>query len=176
MVKLKKIKLQNTNIIKNLKTFTLLEVVVSIAIISIISLLLLQTLIFANRTIIENIIFSKAREDIDLLISLITKDIKNAEKIINCMNNECIFLHSSRIYKWSNCENEMSVCKFNENNQVIYKTNLIKINVLDFNTIRYNNSYEIVFTLSYSIINKFSGDSPEFIQQLTTEIKNYRIF
>jgi len=174
MVKLKKIKLQNDN--KNLKTFTLLEVVVSIAIISIILLLLVQTLIFANNTIIENYILSKAREDIDLLISLMSKDIKNAEKIINCINNECSFLHSSKIFKWSKCENEMSVCKFNENNQVIYETNLIKINVLDFNTIRYNNSYEIVFTLSYSIINKISGNEPEFIQQFTTRIKNYKIF
>jgi len=175
MVKLKKIKLQNDN--KNLKTFTLLEVVVSIAIISTISLLLVQTLIFANKTIIENIIFSKAREDIDLLVSLISKDIKNAEKIVSCVNEECKFLHSSKVYKWSTCENNMSVCKFNDDNQIMYKTiNLIKINSLDFTTIRYNNTYEIIFTLSYSIINKISGNEPEFIQQFTTGIKNYKIF
>lgn len=118
------------------KGFSLVEVVVSIGIMSVAMLILMSTLITAYSVNIKTLAANFVREEISALLSSITRDIRNANSITSCSGSDCLIETQTGGVRWSLCGAEPDntrVCKYNELDEIVYQTsNNVVLTNLDF--------------------------------------------
>ncbi len=104
---------------KKLKAFSLLEVIVSLSIMGISTVLMMNFLVISLRVSSISIARSFVREELSNLNTLISKDMRASELPPLCdfeVENECILTIDSKKIKWSLCDDDNNrVCKYELN-------------------------------------------------------------
>ncbi|MDQ6985161.1 MAG: prepilin-type N-terminal cleavage/methylation domain-containing protein [Candidatus Dojkabacteria bacterium] len=101
---------------KNKKGFSLIEVIVSLTVIALVLTLFFNIFILSSNITFKTLARSKVRESLSDLTSLISRDIRNSEYIVECGLNSiegsesCEFVVGGTQYLWHRCE-EYSYCK-----------------------------------------------------------------
>ncbi len=183
---------------KKQKAYSILEILVTLAIFGILSVFLMQSL-FMNLTLSSRISArSQIRSELDQLLSLIEKDIRNADEInklscahVNTTNprceSSCTMKVGSEIITWCYDNRDIAGKKLIKysgtfpNYTKIYETsNLFQIDDLEFainlddvgTTLDFNPYINVVLTLNASNENLGIKDQ---IRQLSITTRNYRI-
>lgn len=105
--------------IKKLKGFSLIEIIVSLAIVSIILILFFNIITGILNTAIKTNARAAAREEMSLLSNLVRQDIRNANVISDCNESSCELVTNEGQIEWNRCDdNENLVCRYTNNNGV----------------------------------------------------------
>lgn len=158
------------------KAFSLIEVLIGISIISFVSLSLVITLIYTTRVNFIGIVSSQAREEVTTILSLISRDIRNADSILSCNGNRCDFIKGNINYSWSTCNNDQSICKSRDNGILEFQSSKVTIiKLLDFTFAGSMGSGDVYGTIVFLPVETSSAFFGEFIEQFTISTRNYRI-
>ena len=196
----RKLKISRSTIINKLAGYSLVEVLVTLTIFAILTVMLMNT-IFLNirisRTISNR---TRMRSDLNELTSLIERDIRNASSIIECLSdygvNSVPYCKISipnsalgnSIYDWVyNCfgaNNPLgeyypeSVCKRDVTGATVYfSSKILKINSISFDKIVDNvdhNKVTIIVTINASARDT-SWNINTQIRQVIVSTRNYRV-
>ncbi|GAB4284868.1 MAG: hypothetical protein Kow0081_2310 [Candidatus Dojkabacteria bacterium] len=166
---------------KKKKAFSLVEVTVSLAIIGIILLIFFNSIITAARVSIESISKSRVREEFTNVLALVSKDIRNADRLENCFSGgtECIMVQNNDLVRWELCEE--SVCRY-ENNNLSFRTSA-KSRIETFTFERgyipeasaTNSTRTNVLVTIIGEYNSQQVDSGKIFRQLSVSTRNYEI-
>lgn len=99
------------------KGYSIVEILVSLAILSIVITMLFNVLIVGLQGSLKIIARSFVREELSSITALIAKDIRNSDRVINCgeslAQNSCEFFKNNIRYSWSICtDDELRICKY----------------------------------------------------------------
>lgn len=113
---------------RKLKAYSIIELIISMAIIAIATGVLLSSLIYGFRLNVNAIARTFVREEISNVVSLIGRELRNADRIILCAGDYrkeanqdisnaglCMYAKEGIIYQWSICEIEpgiISICQY----------------------------------------------------------------
>lgn len=102
--------------VKTKKAFSLAEMVVSLGVMSIVTLMLFNVLVTSIRVTYKTVARSFVREELSQSLSLISRDIKNADVVLGCGesgdSNKCDFILDGEYFSWGLCSNDNSrICK-----------------------------------------------------------------
>lgn len=103
--------------LKSKKGYSIVEILVSLAILAIVITMLFNVLIVGLQGSLKIIARSFVREELSAITSLITKDIRNSDRVISCGDslpqNSCEFFKNNIRYSWSVCtDDELRICKY----------------------------------------------------------------
>ena len=175
-----------SNLYKNKKGYSLVEVLVSLAIMSIVITMLFNVLIVGLSSSLKVIARSVVREEMAAVTGQITRDVRNSDKITSCgesaIQNSCEFFKNNIRYKWSKCTNaESRICKYNLsdiNNPVsVYETS----ENVNFTTFDFSEGFgsgetekakNILFTIVASHTNSYVNVQNVF-RQSSISTRNY---
>jgi prepilin-type N-terminal cleavage/methylation domain-containing protein len=121
---------------KTQKAYSLVEVMVSLAVIAVIISILFNTLLVTLRVSYKNFARSLVREELSQISAFIARDIRNADKINVCSLTDCEIVRDGILVKWSLCSGE-KVCRQESfdgiNYTNVYETpNIVKVTFLNF--------------------------------------------
>lgn len=110
---------------KKLKAYSLLELLISLAIIAVATTVMINFLVISVRITVRSLARSFVREEISSSVLLIARDIRNSDRVINidCPTTgsttcEIRLTLNGEIYRWSKCADATTnrVCKDKYNN------------------------------------------------------------
>lgn len=117
--------MQNLKQSKTKKAYSLLEVIVSLAIVSVAIVTLINFLVISLRLNVISLARSVIREELNSISTLVSRDIRNADLVLNCGNtselavsSECSFVSRGNIFRWQMCvESDLvdRICKYQLN-------------------------------------------------------------
>lgn len=163
------------------KGYSLLEVTVSLGIIAMATVVMINFLVLSLRISLITLGRSYVREEISDVSLYIARDIRNANRIINCGTMTCRLELSTGIYEWSACDDQ-KICKAKivggVSQKVFSTSSTVKINYLDFTTgyaeSNNNERATIIFTLSASHANTTLGIN-NVVRQTSISTRNYEV-
>ncbi|BCX13864.1 MAG: hypothetical protein KatS3mg085_396 [Candidatus Dojkabacteria bacterium] len=128
--------MMNLLLFKTKKGYSLVEVVVSLAIIAIIITILFNTVLITIRISYKNFARSLIREELSEISTLISRDVRNADQILSCTGSACEMVRDGVIIRWTLCDS-VSVCRQESQDGInyvnLYQTlDFIIINLLNF--------------------------------------------
>lgn len=95
------------------KAYSLIEVVISLAIIAVILTILFNTILVTLRISYRNFTRSFVREEVAQATTLLSRDIRNADEILNCggitESNSCTVVRDNTLIRWELCAD--SICR-----------------------------------------------------------------
>src|SRR5690606_13353587 len=102
---------------KRKKAYSLVEILVSLGIMSIVITMLFNVLIVGLQSTVKVIARSSIREEMSNISGQITRDIRNSDKVTACgeltVSNSCEFFYNNVRYSWSLCSDSATqVCKY----------------------------------------------------------------
>lgn len=159
---------------KQKKAYSLLEVIVSLAIVSFAIVTLINFLIISLRLNVVSLSRSVIREELNNIGTLLTRDIRNADLILDCGNTasqsisaECSYISKGTIYTWQMCSDpslQNRICKYRldaDSNPVSTEFTSVsnaKINQFSFSRgftgIENNSSINIIILISADHVNE----------------------
>ncbi len=176
---------------KTKKAYSLLELVISLAIIAIASIVMINFLITSVKVSISSLARSTVREEVSNDVTLMSRDIRNADKIVSLScpqdgSNVCEIelVVSGNQYKWSLCQDGsvFRVCKDlwdqTTSTYINQYTSTKNVNI-DFMDISYGyssstNSSELNIVLTISASHAITGlDINNVIRQASASTRNY---
>lgn len=133
-----KIKSILKNSLRNRKGYSLLEVIVSLGIIGILITMLFNVLIVTLNISFKLLTYSFVREEISNIVSLVSRDLRNADRIIICGSEEspssCQLILNGDLISWEVCDS--GICRYRTasgSKQLEYRTSaVVKINQITF--------------------------------------------
>jgi len=98
---------------KNLKAYSLLEVMVSLSIITVCTIVMMNFMILSFRLTAVGLGRSLVREELSNVINLIGRDFKNSDlpPVCNFTGTSCDFYVEGLLYRWYLCSNNTKICK-----------------------------------------------------------------
>lgn len=168
----------NQNKRKYKSGFSLIEMLVSLAVISIIILIFFNTLLISLTVTIRNNIRSNTREELASILSLISKDIKASTRILDesCIDNSCTVVVDGEVLRWYSCESQ--ICK-DDGTDIIYKSDSeIIINKLDFQTGFVDESSPLKNNIIVTIVGDHANESLDInnlVRQVSISTRNYEL-
>ncbi|MCA9379035.1 type II secretion system protein [Candidatus Dojkabacteria bacterium] len=110
-----------------LPAFSLVEMVVTMAIVAIVMVMLSNVLITSINISHRSIARSFVREEIADIIEKISDDVRSATEVINCQGEmlaaNCQLLIAGEVVRWSGCTGEggdPAICKYDSGGQPVY--------------------------------------------------------
>lgn len=120
---------KNFRLNSKLKAFSLMEMVVTMAIIGIVMAMLSNVLITSINVSHRSIARSFIREEIADIIERVGDDVRSATEIVNCqgemMAADCRMLIAGEVYSWRGCAGVggvVAICKYDSLGQLLYQT------------------------------------------------------
>lgn len=171
---------------KRKKAYSLVEVLVSLAIMAIVITMLFNVLVVGLQSSIKVIGRSFVREELSNLTSLITRDLRNSDKIVNCgetaTQSSCEFFKNNIRYRWSKCvtDNE-AVCKYDLTNiaspvKIYESSQNVNITIFDFSqgfgSTETDETKSVLFTIVASHTNSYVNVNNVF-KQASVSTRNY---
>ncbi len=163
---------------KKLKAYTLLELMVSMGIISIVIVIFFNALGLAMQASIKNLIRSSIREELTEISGEIIRSIRNAESVITCQNSSCTVIESGSQISWEICESS-KICKYDRSRNLLFKSSdILRVDRLTFEqgfsdeTNSFRASY--LLTLVGSHINSETKIS-NIVRQTSVSTRNYEL-
>ncbi len=106
---------------KKKKAFSLIEMLVSLGVISIVMVIFFNALLISLTVTVRNSARSNIREEISTVASLITKDIRRVDRLNtdDCLGESCTMVVQFEEITWYKCGD--SICK-EQGGIVVYKT------------------------------------------------------
>lgn len=174
-----------SNLFKNKKGYSLVEILVSLGILSIVITMLFNVLIVGLQSSLKITARSFVREEMANISGFISRDIRNSDKILNCgetaIEYSCVFFKNNIRYKWERCDNNNYVCKYDltdiNNPLVVYKSSQsVLINSLEFTqgfgSGETQKAKNILFTIVASHTNSYVNINNVF-RQTSISTRNY---
>ncbi len=164
---------------KNKKAFSLVEMLVSLGIISIIMVIFFNAMLISLNVTVRNNIRSNIREELSTVASLITKDIRASDRLDSneCRDSSCTMIVAAEEVTWSKCGDQ--ICREDSGGVVTYRTDS-DINITNFTfdqafvdetTALKNN---VIITIVGSHVNE-SLEINNLIRQVSTSTRNYEL-
>jgi prepilin-type N-terminal cleavage/methylation domain-containing protein len=124
---------------KQKQGFSMVEMLVSIGIVGVVITMFSNVLVSSLQTTIKISNRSAIREELSTVSSLIRRDLRTAEEIVDCANTAdeavtCRLLVNNEEVTWRACQsNANQLCKMDQSNNVIYRTPAIfKLEKIEF--------------------------------------------
>jgi hypothetical protein len=171
---------------KNKKAYSLVEVLVSLGIMAIVITMLFNVLIIGLESSLKVIGRSFVREEVANVTALITRDLRNSDKIVNCgesvNQSSCEFFKNNIRYKWSFCTDDVTdVCKYDLTNisvpvKIFESSKNVDVTILDFSqgfgSTETDKSKSVLFTIVASHSNSYINVTNVF-KQSSVSTRNY---
>lgn len=169
--------------ISNKKAYSLLEVVVSLAIIAVMMVMLTNILIISLSVAAKTAARSNVREETSNILANIKRDVRNAELINSCSgeNDQAVcegVLAVSGKFTWKLCDNEdgtKGVCKFDASGNIIEKSpEYLTIDKLLFD-VGFDKTRD-KRTILVTIVSSYKGGDlniKNIVQQTSISTRNY---
>lgn len=163
------------------KGYSLVELLVSLGIISIIITIFFNSLIISLEASVQTVARSNLREEIANLTNIIIRDIRNSDVLISCENsNECRYINDGDFYSWSFCvDNPTQICKINEaSGDILFRTS-DDLAVSNFNFETGFGDLSLDRTRNNIVLTIFAAHSNEnleinnLVRQVTISTRNY---
>lgn len=172
---------------KNKKAYSLVEVLVSLGIMAIVITMLFNVLIVGLQSSLKVIGRSFVREEVANISALITRDLRNSDKIVNCgesaSQSSCEFFKNNIRYKWSKCtDDDTDVCKYDLSNvsspvKIYESSKNVDVTILDFSqgfgSTETDVSKSVLFTVVASHTNSYINVTNVF-KQGSVSTRNYK--
>ncbi|SRR5260221_8286427 len=127
---------------KKRKAFSLLEIIVSLAIMGVSMIIMMNFLILSLQISVLSLARSFVREEVSNISGQITRDIRNADLILDCggtgNSSYCKFVEAGKTYTWAPCaSNAKRICKTQTVNAttstIVYtSSNSVNIDIMTF--------------------------------------------
>lgn len=172
--------------LKYKKGYSIVEILVSLAILSIVITMLFNVLIVGLQGSLKIIARSFVREELSAVTALVAKDIRNSDRVIFCgeslVQNSCEFFKNNIRYRWSICTDDgLRICKYDLSNpgnpvKVFENSRNVNVTLLEFaQGIGAGNSQEsrnVLITLVASHNNSYVNVTNVF-RQTSVSTRNY---
>lgn len=166
---------------KNIKrrAFSLVEMLVSLGIISVIIIIFFNTILIAIQVTVRNSARSSVREELTNITTLISRDIRRADRLdtAECQDDSCTLTVSFETVVWGTCDT--SICKTDENGTIIYRSDPdIIISTLLFEQAFVSGTTDIKNNIQVTVIGEHVNESLEIsniIRQISTSTRNYEL-
>jgi prepilin-type N-terminal cleavage/methylation domain-containing protein len=171
----KQVELKNSK-----KAFSLIEVLVGLGVISIVMVIFFNVLLISITITVRNTARSAVREEISTIASLITKDVRRADRLdtSTCMEDSCEIIVENSLIRWYLC-NESQVCKEDRNGDVIFESDpsLIVTNFV-FEQGFVDSTSSIKNNVLVTIVGDHANESLEInnvVRQVSISTRNYEL-
>ncbi len=104
--------------IKDKKAYSLMELLVSMAIFGMLMIMLTQILFSSLKISQENYLRSVYRESLSEVFDFMKRDIRNANVIVDCQADVCHISHTQEVI-WTKCADQISICKYVQNPETL---------------------------------------------------------
>lgn len=144
--------------------YSMLEVIVSLAITAVSVFMMMNILIVGFKLNIESLSKSYVREEVTNLSSLILRDIRNADRVTDCgtlsFRKSCEFVRAGK-FRWGECpDDDNKICK-------------IKIDDEGTEEIVFESPPNLVFNIDFILTAEDSEFTPENVSVLLTIVGNH---
>jgi type II secretory pathway pseudopilin PulG len=167
--------------------YSIVEVLVSLGIMTIVITMLFNVLILGLQSSIKSIARSSVREELSNISGLISRDFRNSENIVNCAETteqefECTFFKNNVRYSWRRCNDDITkVCKYelgNVQSEIYRSSDNLNFETFEFhygfgNQDNENGVNNILLTLVVSHTNSYININNVF-RQTYISTRNYR--
>lgn len=165
------------------KAYSLVEVIISMAVIAVILTILFNTILITLRISFKNYSRSVIREEITEVASSISRDVRNADLVLGCggipATNNCSVVLDGKIIQWYICDNK--ICKDESIDGVSFVNVYTSPNNFEVVQLDFSNGFSsdtnqaqtnILFTIVASHTNKNLNIS-NIIRQQSVSTRNY---
>lgn len=173
---------------KTKKAYSLVEVLISLGVLSIIIVMLFNTIIISFQLATKIAARSSIREEMTSLISTLATDIRMSDSVLQCDLNTCDVLIKDTIVSWSLCQSE-KLCRkeYTANAYPPVSANLLKqtvtsdiliINTFTVETIGSGSGSNTQKSILITMIGEHSTEElniSNIVRQTTVSTKNYEI-
>lgn len=177
--------------LKNKKGFSILEMLISLVVISFILLIFFNTIITSLRLSYQNIGRSLVREESTAVLNQITRDVRNADIVPSCSGLRCEILVDNTSVIWTICDdNDVPItrpdiqptdyiCKINDStSQIVYSSDSkVLVNSIDFefSTNTANGTAQNILVTIIATHQSTGLDIGEVIRQASISTRNYEL-
>jgi prepilin-type N-terminal cleavage/methylation domain-containing protein len=157
---------------KKYKAYSLIEVLVTLGVIAILMVMLFNVILIALRSNTKIAARSFVREQVTTLLSQMSREIRNAEVIVECAGIGCDYTLNGKDIIWQRC-NTISMCRY-ENGQLSYQTSdTINVSTIAFDSYPGTSGNQVILiTVTAAHTNTSLGIS-NVINQISTTTRNY---
>jgi prepilin-type N-terminal cleavage/methylation domain-containing protein len=157
---------------KKYRGYSLIEVLVTLGIIAILVVMLFNVILIALRSNTKIAGRSYVREQVSTLLSQMTREIRNAEVVIECAGTGCDYTLNGKDIIWQRC-NTISMCRY-ENGQLSFQTSdTINVNSIAFDSYPGTSGNQVILiTITVAHTNAALSIN-NVISQVSTSTRNY---
>lgn len=156
---------------KKYKGYSLIEVLVTLGIIAILIVMLFNVILIALRSNTKIAGRSFVREQVTTLLSQMSREVRNAERVTDCLGNTCDISLGGKSITWEICES--SICRYENNVLSLQTSDTINIGSLAFDVYPGTSGNQVVLITVAASHSNASLDINNVISQIATSTRNY---